>query len=81
VSLRLGAALRRTATFTDPGADIWTAQVDYGDGSAVETLQFDKSGQVPLEHLYRRAGVYRVTVTVTDDDGGLDTESFAVNVL
>ena len=33
-----GATLNRVAPFTDPGADTWTATVDYGDGSGVQPL-------------------------------------------
>jgi hypothetical protein len=81
VTLLPGATLRRTFTFTDPGADTHTATVDYGDGSGVQTVTPDKSGNWSLQHLYLRPGVYHVTVTVTDDDGGVGVDSFTVSVL
>jgi len=39
--------LTRTASFADPGAESWTATVDYGDGAMVRDPQTGK---------YRRAG-------------------------
>src|SRR5205823_5987458 len=33
-----------------------------------------------LNHFYGTTGIYTVTVTVTDDDGGVGTASFSVNV-
>lgn len=69
----------RTVTFTDPGADTWTATVDFGDGNGVQNL-----GAVGktfnIDNVFATAGTYVVTVTVTDKDGGSDTETFDVNV-
>ena len=54
-------------TFADPGADSWTATVDYGDGSGITTLTLaDKS--FSLSHTYLAAGSFTVTVRVSDDD-------------
>ena len=33
-----GSAFAQSGSFTDPGADTWTATVDYGDGSGVQSL-------------------------------------------
>ncbi|HEX5726404.1 MAG TPA: DNA/RNA non-specific endonuclease [Longimicrobiaceae bacterium] len=55
-------------SFTDPGADSWTATVDYGDGSGAQPLAL--SGKTfSLSHAYAAPGTYTVTVTVADDDG------------
>ena len=54
-------------SFTDPGADGWTATVSYGDGSA--TLPLALTGKsFALSHGYASAGTYTVTVRVSDDD-------------
>jgi hypothetical protein len=57
-------------SFTDPDADVWSATVDYGDGSAAVALPL--VGQTfSLSHVYAAAGTFVVTVTVSDDDGGV----------
>jgi PKD repeat protein len=65
--------------FTDPGtADTHTATVDWGDGT-VETGMVD-AGTVSGSHAFTSAGVYSVTVTLTDDDGGESEQTFTVTV-
>jgi hypothetical protein len=81
VTLLPGGALRRTFTFTDPGVNTHTATVDYGDGSGVQTVAPDQTGKWSLDHLYLRPGVYHVTVTVTDNEGGVGVDTFSVTVL
>ncbi|HUF28318.1 MAG TPA: DNA/RNA non-specific endonuclease [Gemmatimonadaceae bacterium] len=54
-------------SFTDPGADAWTATVDYGDGSGVQPLALaDKS--FALAHTYLAPGTFTVTVSIDDGD-------------
>ena len=59
-----------SASFTDPGVmDTHTVSVDWGDGSVA-------SGTVSLgsangSHVYNQAGVFTVTMTVTDKDNGV----------
>ncbi len=62
-----GETYTANGSFTDPGADAWTATVDYGDGGGVSGLSL--SGHTfALSHLYNAAGVFTVTVSVSDDD-------------
>ena len=72
--------LERTVAFTDPGADEWTATIDYDVARSTDAVQtLSLSGRsVPLSHAYPSAGSYTVSVTVSDGDGGVDTESFQV---
>ena len=56
-------------SFVDPGADPWTATVDYGDSSGVQPLDLNADKTFSLSHSYASEGVYAVTVTVSDDDG------------
>jgi len=74
-SLECGATFASTGSFTDPGMDTWTATVDYGDGSGVETLALNADNTFTLNHDYAGTGVFTVTVTVTDNHGefGVDT--------
>jgi hypothetical protein len=76
-----GATFTRTLTFTDPGQDVWTATVDYGDGSPIENL----TGLTPgtpfnLDHRYLDNGLFLVVFTLEDDDGGRAVRPFNVTV-
>ena len=74
-----GETFAGTGTFLDPGADQWTATVDYGDGTAVQALALsDKS--FTLGHPYTSAGTFTLAVRVTDHDGGLGTSQALVVV-
>jgi hypothetical protein len=75
-----GATFNQNGSFTDPGTlDTWTATVDYGDGSGVQPLTL--TGQTfALSHTYADNGIYTVTVTVTDDDGGPGSDTVQVTV-
>lgn len=73
------------ATFSDPGfLDTWTCTIDYGDGSG--PLPGVVSGPVNAlvctgpAHVYLFPGTYTVTVVVTDDDFGTDSETAEIYV-
>jgi uncharacterized protein len=68
-----------SASFTDPGtADTHTATWDWGDGttSAGVVTETKGSGSVTGSHAYAVAGIFTVTLTVTDKDGGSAQSSF-----
>ncbi len=78
------------ATFTDPGRlDHQTASIDWGDSSIDPQSSFssfdqafgDGSGSLAHVHTYVSSGTYSVVATVTDDDGGADSESITFRVL
>lgn len=75
-----GGAISRTGTFTDPGADVWTGQVDYGDGSPVEALSPGADRTFHLSHTYLDDGTYAVTVTITDDEGASGAAALTATV-
>jgi PKD repeat protein len=80
VTINEGDTFSSAGSFTDPGADSWTATVDYGDGSGSQPLAL--SGKTfGLAHVYDDNGAYTVTVTVTDDDGGVGSDTAVVTVL
>ncbi|MBX3400769.1 MAG: PKD domain-containing protein [Gemmataceae bacterium] len=72
-------------------AETFSYIVNWGDGSAnssgsatVSQNGFPGSptvGSVAASHVYADDGVYTVTVTLTDDDGGSTTKSLTVTVL
>lgn len=77
--LSRNATLTRAGTFDDPGADPWTATVDYGDGSGVQPL--DLAGQTfLLSHPYSTEGSFAVTVSIADGTA-VTVRTFHVTVL
>ena len=74
-----GERYASTGSFADPGADRWSASVDYGDGEGATALTL-AGVAFRLAHDYPRAGTYTVTVRVTDDDGGIGTSTARVVV-
>lgn len=79
-----GGTATVSATFADPGVlDTHTATIDWGDGTAPEptpVTQGAGSGNVSASHVYGDNGVFDVTVTVTDDDGGIGSDTVSVTV-
>lgn len=78
--VRPGEVMYHTGYVADPGADTWTATVDYGDGSGSQPLVVQPDGTFHFEHRYHRRGIYRVKLSVLDDDGSLRTGDFLVVV-
>jgi DNA/RNA endonuclease G (NUC1) len=62
-----GELYTATGSFTDPGADSWSATADYGDDSGVGALTLSGKS-FTLSHVYTAAGSFTVTVQVSDDD-------------
>ena len=80
VSLNEGDTLSAGGAFTDPGADSWTATVNFGDGSGVVGLNLNVDKSLLLNHRFAQDGVYTVTVKVTDDEGHEGLATLRVNV-
>ena len=57
----------------------WTATVDYGDGSGVQALSLAGT-TFALSHTFANAGVYSVTVRVTDDTNHTGSDIAMVTV-
>ena len=79
--------------FADPNlgnAKAFTYSIDWGDGTAPDqgVPTIDQAGSTGVltrgsldgSHIYADDGPYTVSVTVTDDDGHSDTETFRVTV-
>lgn len=75
-----GQSLQYSGSFNDPGADAWTAIVNYGDGSPVAVASPGSSHAFTLDHNYPGVGSYTLTVTIRDDDGGQLTRNATVTV-
>ncbi len=70
----------QSGSFIDPGDDTWTATVDYDDGEGPVDLALTGK-DFELSHTYADNGPYTVTVTVTDDKGGVGTDTVIVSGL
>ena len=83
-----GDTVSISGSFTDPGwLDTHTATIGWGDGTEVESGTLteeneypDSTGTVTGSHAYGDDGVYTVTLTVTDDDGGVGIDTLTVTV-
>ncbi len=75
-----GGAFDSSGSFTDPGADTWSATVDYADGSGEQTLALHEDQTFDLSHTYGDNGLYEVVVCVADDDEGSDCDTARVTV-
>jgi PKD repeat protein len=70
-----GQPLAFAGSFTDVGTlDIHAVSWDFGDGTVIADLL------VPPGHVYTTNGVYTVTLSVRDDDGGLTSVSKTVMI-
>jgi hypothetical protein len=79
-SMNEGGTLSRAGSFSDPGPDSWSATVDYGDGTGSMPLVLAPNKAFSLSHQYTNDGVFTVTVTVSDGEGGSGTDQIAVKV-
>ncbi|MCK4613169.1 MAG: right-handed parallel beta-helix repeat-containing protein, partial [Thermoplasmata archaeon] len=74
-----------TGTASDPGSDDLTFTWEFGDGETV-THQYLEDGTYPryvtdtVTHTYTEDGIYTVTLTVEDDDGGVNVDTLTVTV-
>jgi hypothetical protein len=73
-----------TGSFTDVGTqDTHTALWDWGDSTSTvgTVIEAGGSGTVTASHVYMLPGIYTVTLTVIDDDGGTDSDTLVLEVV
>ncbi len=83
LSIPEGATLTLNAgvTFSDPGLDDdHSITVVWGTQEGSDLIGSAEPGSVAMSHVYANSGVYTVTITVEDDDTGIDEQSFNVEV-
>ncbi|WP_419668060.1 family 43 glycosylhydrolase [Streptomyces sp. 2-1] len=72
-AVSVGKSASVKAVFTDLGSDdTQTCKIDWKDGTEPSTGKVTASG-CEATHTYKKAGIHRPVVTVTDDDGGKDS--------
>jgi hypothetical protein len=79
-TIQLGATFTALGSFSDPGTETWTATVNYGDGSGVQSLTLNSDKTFSLSHQYTVAGSFTVTVVVTDSGGASGTKTLVETV-
>jgi hypothetical protein len=78
-SINEGETFASSGSFSDPDSSSWTATVDYGDGSGVQSLALN-GNTFALSHLYDDDGIYTITVSVTDNQGASGSDPTVVTV-
>lgn len=86
VTIQLAAAnnlgvLSGNGLFIDPGADTWTASVNYGDGTVTQSLALNLDKSFSLNHTYSSSGDYMIEACISDDDGGYGCDQIQVTVV
>ena len=80
--VQIGTPITLTGVFSDPGClDTHVATIEWGDGETSSINVPFGTYLVTGSHTYVSAGVYMITLTVTDDDGGSDTMSIETYIV
>lgn len=75
-----GETYSAAGSFNDPGADIWSATVDYGDGGGAQLLPLADEN-FAVAHTYTKADTVTLTVSVSDDGGATGTSSATIRII
>jgi len=79
---REGDTVHVTGSFIDVGTlDTHTATISWGDGTTTDAtaVAAGGAGTIAGEHIYSSGGIFRIVVTLTDDDTGqTDERTFAL---
>jgi hypothetical protein len=76
--IQINTTINASASFTEPGGLTHTAVFNWGDGSSstATVTEASGSGSVSGTHTYSTPGVYTLSLTVTDNYGGVGQSAF-----
>jgi PKD domain len=76
-----GDVFELSVLFSDPGVlDAHTVEITWGDGSSTTFTTEAGVAEARESHSYKNAGNYQISVTLTDDDGGVASGMMTVEV-
>ena len=75
-----GETYSAAGSFADPGKDIWSATVNYGEGGGAQPLPL-VGKSFAVAHTYANAGTFVLSVAVTDDGGATGTSAASIKVI
>jgi parallel beta-helix repeat protein len=82
--VQLNTAIELTSNFTDPGTlDTHNVTIEWGDGntSSATITGVDGTYTATASWTYGQTGVYTITITIEDDDGGTDSKTFSYYIV
>lgn len=79
-SVVAGTSNLYTAVSTDPNNDSITYTFDWGDGTYKDNKNFGSGYGYSVYHVWKNNGIYPITVTASDDKGGISTNTIYVKV-
>jgi hypothetical protein len=75
-----GSLFQSTGSFTSTSGTVFTATVNYGDGTGIQPLALNQDHTFSLSHHYCENGIYPVEVTVTKDGQSTASDTITVTV-
>lgn len=82
--IKVNTSVNISADFTDPGViDTHTVSINWGDGTIAEgeISESNGSGTASGSHSYMTPGLYVISMTVTDKDGGVSNTVSSADVV
>ncbi|MFZ5917246.1 MAG: PKD domain-containing protein [Chloroflexota bacterium] len=76
-----GSAVTVTVTASDPGSDTLTYGFDWdGNGSFIDPGDIASQSSNQASHTWSSSGYHTITIRVDDGDGGVVTDTLAINI-